>query len=179
MRPLSGLGISLCIQCGSDNLRCWDGALAGYGSCDDCFNSRGHQDRNCALCLLPEYGSFIDKNGSAPFFAINRSFVVRGKLTDSVRGAPVANKRVTLAFPNGLCLHGRSDARGGFAIRVDSTEPGRPERINLGTVRHRKGAKSFFIGFALRKLSAADRALNKKRMSAAKRSQSRATAAAK
>jgi len=179
MRPLSGLGISLCVQCSTDNTRCWDGAVAGYGSCDDCYNSRGPRDRNCAVCLLPEYGGFIDRNGRAPFFAINRSFVVTGKLVDSVKRTAVANKRVTLAFPNGLCLHGRSNARGQFAIRVDSTESARTERMDVGTLRHRKGTKSFVIGFALRKISSADRPSKKKTTRPPKLSRSRTANAGK
>jgi hypothetical protein len=99
--------------------------------------------------LFPEYKRYAARDGRAPYFGVRGSFVLSGRLIDSISRKAVSNKRVTLGFPNGICIHGKSDRNGRFAIRVDSTEGGRAGRVNLGTLRHHKKRKHFFIGFAL------------------------------
>lgn len=123
--------------------------MDGYSSCDACYESKGPEQRDCGICLFPEYQTLAARDGRAPYFAVLRSFVLTGRLIDSASGKAAAHKRVMLGFPNGICFQARSDEDGRFAIHVDSTQSGKPGRINLGTLRHHKKTKTFIIGFAL------------------------------
>ena len=149
---LDGLEISVCAMCyGNDSKsgECWDGETDGYTSCEGCYKSSGPKERDCRLCSFPEYHRYAARDGRAPYFGVRGSFVVSGRLIDSVSRKAAPNKKVMLGFPNGIGFHGRSDRKGRFMIRVDSTEGSQLGRIHLGTLRHPRTMKRFFIGFAL------------------------------
>jgi hypothetical protein len=162
-KVLDGLGISSCVQCGSGPEECWYGCSSGYGSCAACHKN-GLED--CGVCLYPEYRAYAARDGRAPYFGVRGTVLVTGQLVDFRSRRPAPNKPLMLGFPNGIAFHAKSDRSGRFAIRVDSTEGGRPERIDLGALRHRPSRKPFFIGFAL--TSKAGRDERRRRRSAAR-----------
>jgi hypothetical protein len=143
-KVLDGLGISTCRGCNFGV--CWSGDTNGYSSCAACFKG-GEED--CGICLYPEYKAFAARDGRAPYFGVRGSFAVVGQLVDYRSRKPASNRPVMLGFPNGIAFQAKSDRSGRFTIRVDSTEGGRPERIDLGILRHRPSRKPFFIGFEL------------------------------
>ena len=148
---LDGLSLSMCVLCNGDRppADCWDGEFDGYSSCAACYGSMGPKERDCGVCLFPEYKGYAARDGRAPYFGVRGSFILSGTLIDSVSRKVAPYKQVMLGFPNGICFYGKSDKNGRFAIRVDSTQGGRVVRVNLGRLRHQKKMKRFLIGFAL------------------------------